>query len=95
MTALARENQIRNCESTHLKHMYGTLYIEIPKTMNSWEVPENFDEVMTKIIEQIPKKVFFCCFKKNNSDYIRYFGDKEALKSAKILTDLSINNEVK
>lgn len=94
VAVIARESQIRHCESQALKQMYTNLNIEIPKMIETWEETQNFNEVMIKIIEQISKKVFFCYFKKNNSKYIRYFGEKEALKSAKILTDLSINNEV-
>jgi len=49
---------------------------------------------MHQIIEQLSKKVYFCFFSKDGHKYLRFFGEKETLKSAKILTDISINNEV-
>jgi hypothetical protein len=94
LTVLARESQIRNCEHFSLHKFYDNLVIELPKSIDRWEDTNYFNEIMHQIIEQLSKKIYYCCFSKSGHKYLRFFGEKETLKSAKILTDISINNEV-
>lgn len=94
ITVLSRESQIRVCDSQPLEKYYDNLIIELPRSLESWESSDHFNEVMSKIIEQIPKKIYYCCFIKEERKYLRFFGEKDTLKSAKILTDISIKNEV-
>ena len=59
VTEIARGNQIRNCESTTSKQMYGNMYFEILKIINNRKGAENFNEAITKIFEQIYKNFFY------------------------------------